>query len=192
MENLTILTQSDPTSSGISNTSVAAELSSGVGNESTDLQAAALGGSFKDQDPDSVDMRHGGASGPGLSTVGVCPVVVEGSQHRLSVTIAWDGVENGAQESHPAGKVKGCRCCFPPDTMFEDACMQIMDLGLVSSKNAEKFVRLCGAGSGNMQLSKSKTKIALKLGQNGLLTADQVQAMQQCVDEAYSEILGCN
>mmetsp|Transcript_61107 Transcript_61107/g.144204 ORF Transcript_61107/g.144204 Transcript_61107/m.144204 type:complete len:192 (-) Transcript_61107:634-1209(-) len=89
-------------------------------------------------------------------------------------------------------RVKGCRCCFPPDQMFETACGLIVGLGLdgVGSQQAEKFVRLCGSGVGNMQLSKSKMKTATKLRKGAPLQPEEVQRMQRCVDEAYAPVLG--
>ena len=93
-----------------------------------------------------------------------------GSKGRLGSFTA-----NGGAAGHPGGvSVAGCRCCFPPDTMFEDACTKIVSLGFCSSMNAQKFVRLCGGGSGTMQLSKGKAKKAVSLGKDGPLTLEQV------------------
>ena len=95
---------------------------------------------------------------------------------------------------HPGGiSVKGCRCCFPPDTMFEDACEKIVSLGLCTSINAQKYVRMCGGGSGSMKLSKKKAKNAAKLGKDGLLTEDQVRlrrfvALRYCYDAFLSVV----
>ena len=39
---------------------------------------------------------------------------------------SWAKLGSGSAGEH----VKGCRCCFPPDQMFEDACQDIVGLGL--------------------------------------------------------------
>jgi hypothetical protein len=40
------------------------------------------------------------------------------------------GVKGGERRGGGGEHVKGCRCCFPPDQMFEDACGRIVGLGL--------------------------------------------------------------
>ena len=80
----------------------------------------------------------------------------------------------------PSDHVKGCRCCFPPDQMFEDACCAIVALDVpgIGSLQAEKFVRLCGGGIGSMTLSKGKAKTAQKLRRGMPLSPAEVASMQ--------------
>ena len=55
--------------------------------------------------------------------------------------------------------LNGCRCCFTPDRMFENAVDLILALEIdgIDALRAQKFVRLCLADNqGTMQLSKKK------------------------------------
>jgi len=86
----------------------------------------------------------------------------------------------GRSAGQPGDHVKGCRCCFPPDQMFEDACSAIVALNVpgIGSLQAEKFVRLCGGGVGSMTLSKGKAKTAQKLRKGMPLSPAEVAVMQ--------------
>merc|ERR1712216_809060 len=100
---------------------------------------------------------------------------------------SWAKLGSGSAGEH----VKGCRCCFPPDQMFEDACQDIVGFGLpgIGSMQAEKFVRLCAGCVGSMTLSKGKFKTALKLRKGLPLTPQEVDDMQACVHRAYGPVL---
>eukprot|EP00802_Teleaulax_amphioxeia_P025285 Tamp_26118.p1 GENE.Tamp_26118~~Tamp_26118.p1 ORF type:complete len:170 (+),score=26.97 Tamp_26118:184-693(+) len=115
-----------------------------------------------------------------------------GREQRAGASNAWATLGGGARRSGPGQEhVKGCRCCFPPDQMFEDACCAIVALNLqgIGAMQAEKFVRLCGGGVGTMTLSKGKHKTALKLRKGIPLSSEDVDAMQACVLEAYRPAL---
>jgi hypothetical protein len=58
--------------------------------------------------------------------------------------------------------LNGCKCCFTPDRMFENAVESILALNIVGmdTLQAQKFVRLCSADiKGAMQLSKNKRRV---------------------------------
>jgi hypothetical protein len=60
--------------------------------------------------------------------------------------------------------LNGCKCCFTPDRMFENAVDSILALNILGmdTLQAQKFVRLCLADSkGAMQLSKNKRSSTL-------------------------------
>ncbi len=60
--------------------------------------------------------------------------------------------------------LNGCRCCFTPDRMFENACDAIVALNIegMDINQSQKFVRLCVADvNGTMQLSKKKRYCSL-------------------------------
>lgn len=111
----------------------------------------------------------------------VRPAVGVGDDRLGAGLPAWAslGAGNGGQMTK-SDHVKGCRCCFPPDHMFEDACRAIVALDVpgFGSVQAEKFVRLCGGGVGTMTLSKGKTKAAQKLRKGMSLSPAEINAMQ--------------